>query len=159
MKPKHWRLENGQVIRTGFADNLGDCVTAETKAQATLAFLSRLEARDRFGGPRLTIRNGAVQLVWHNGTDLTVESGTIDQTRGNDHWQSMTIAHADSLGIAYRDASFAYYASEEYQTERATIRASQLRSLQPEAIASAIEGERANQAEIARLASVSEQTD
>jgi len=134
MKPKHWRIEDGAIVPCSPFDVLRDSVQARTKAEALAIFLTRAQ-RMHENPPWVYVRNGALLLITHNGNAFIAESGALPADSENEMrpFHASCIAHHDTFSKAKDDASFAYYASADYQR----IRAAQLASLKPEAIQAA----------------------
>ncbi len=135
-RASHWKIENDAVVKCSPFDTHLHTVEAYTKAQATALFITRAE-RMLKNPPRAYVWNGAYMLVSHNGSNFVAESGVFPIAPKRE-CAALCTAHHATLAAAVCDATFAYYASEDYQR----IRANQLASLKPEAIASAQESQR-----------------
>jgi hypothetical protein len=108
-KQQYWTVNaSGEVVKTW--DVLG-LVPAATKAEAQKALLQfakrALEER-----PRIKIENGAVQVAFHDLRAVTVTAGTFARPE-------ICSSSAPTMDTVTRDcASFAYYASAEYQARQ-----------------------------------------
>jgi hypothetical protein len=116
---KHWRIENGQVVKCGPFDSLAGAIRANTKAEAIALFLARADSI-LSNPPRVYVCNGAFLIVSHNGNGFTCESGVLSNSSTPKPLQSSCISAYDTLAAAIGDKTFAYYASEEYRQMRAT---------------------------------------
>lgn len=97
----------------------GDCpvIEAATKADAQREFLRQFRDMKRFGAPDLRIKNDAFQIIWHCGSEVVSETGTI--LRSATFPENIAVpscsAGFSTRGAAKRDKSFDYYSSDEYR--------------------------------------------
>lgn len=99
---------DGSVERVGPFGSYGPTVEARNKSEAIVQFLKGAY-RMLENTPRLKIRNGAYQLAYEGLNYTNVESGTFQR-------QCLCFTTvADQSLLTDDNASFAYYASEQFQ--------------------------------------------
>lgn len=88
-------------------------VEAENKTAATAAFLL-LAKKALSYSPRLVVRNGAFLFVYHNGKQFIAEAGDLARAHS-----PLCLSGHETEKQALSGASFDYYASDEYQRNKA----------------------------------------
>lgn len=108
-KMQCWTVdETGEVVKTWDVCGL---VPAATKAEARRELL-KFAKRALDENPRVRVENGAIQTAFHGLTGVTVTAGTFARPE-------ICFSSAATMGGVTREcASFAYYASDEFQSQQ-----------------------------------------
>lgn len=117
-KIKKWTILDGEIVPASIFGLDSLIIHAATKAEAQKKALEQLAAIQNFGGPILAVKNGAFLLLSHTGQHVLAESGDLSRHGESGKVHPLCTAHHPNLSSALMDPSFAYYSSEDYQSQK-----------------------------------------
>lgn len=117
-KTKKWTILNGEIVPASIFGLDSLIIEAKTKGEAQQKALQQLAAIQYFGGPILVVKNGAFLLLSHTGQHILAESGDLSRHGESGKVHPLCTAHHANISNALMDPSFAYYSSEDYQSQK-----------------------------------------